>query len=37
MFVALCTPDQVGVLFLLIRKHSPEALEYDEEGAKVNM
>ena len=38
MFVTLCTPDQVGVIFLLLRKHSPEALEFDEEGkVKVNM
>jgi hypothetical protein len=32
MFVPLCTPEQVGVIFMLVRKHSPEALAFDEEG-----
>ena len=32
MLVPLCTPEQVGVLFLLTQKHNEEALTYDEKG-----
>lgn len=32
MFVPLCSPEQVGVIFMLISKHCSEALEYDAEG-----
>ena len=32
MFVPLCTPEQVGVLFLLTQKHNSEALTYDDLG-----
>jgi hypothetical protein len=32
LFAPLCSPEQIGVIFLLVRKHSGEALEYDEEG-----
>jgi len=36
MYVTLCTPEQVGVIFLLLRKHSPDALDF-EEGGKVDI
>lgn len=32
MLVHMCSQEQVGVLYLLIKKHSLEALEHDSEG-----
>lgn len=38
LFAPLCSPEQIGVVFMLISKHSSEALEYDEDGnVNVNM
>lgn len=31
-FIPLCTPDQVGVVFMLINKNEPEAIEYTDDG-----
>ena len=38
MFAPYCTPEQVGVMFMLMNKHCPEALEFNEEGGvKISM
>ena len=29
----MCSGEQIGVVFLLIKNNCPEALEYDEEGS----
>lgn len=32
IYIPLCSSEQVGVIFLLINKNEPEAIEYDDEG-----
>ena len=38
MYIPLCSPEQVGVIFQLLNKYAPESLEFDGEGgANVHM
>lgn len=32
MYIPLCSPEQVGVIFMLLNKNCPEALEFDDSG-----